>query len=405
LTCHRELREYCGMSNNIAPLSPPKRLLMGPGPTMVDPRVYAALGQPIVGHLDPYFFEVVEDIRTLLKPVFGTQSSFTLAVSGTGSAGMEAAVANFTAPGTRFAVLINGFFCERIAEMARRHGAEVVRLENPWGVPFEDDQVREFILKERPDLVAFVHAETSTGALQPGKAICQAAHEVGALVIADCVTSLGSMPVEVEATGIDIAYSCAQKGLSCPPGLAPLTLSERAVERLQQRKAPSGVWYLDLELLHEYFYGTHRYHHTAPISMFYALREGLRIIAEEGIERRFQRHRRNHLALVAGLEAMGLQMHVPEGKRLWVLHTPRVPEGVDETKVRKRLLERYGIEILGGFGPLAGKVFRIGLMGTASTEENVLHFLDAFEESLAAEGYRLRNSGRTAAERFYAQSA
>ncbi len=403
LTCGTVLRQYCGMSSHSAPLSPPKRLLMGPGPTMVDPRVYAALSQPIVGHLDPYFFQIVEDVRTLLKPVFGTQNSFTLAVSGTGSAGMEAAVANFTEPGTKFAVLVNGFFCERIAEMARRHGAEVVRLENPWGVPFEDDQVREFILKERPHLVAFVQAETSTGALQPGKAICQAAHEAGALVIADCVTSLGIMPVEVDAAGIDIAYSCSQKGLSCPPGLAPVTLSERAVQRLRERKAPAGVWYLDLELLYEYYYSSHRYHHTAPISMFYGLREGLRIIAEEGIERRFERHRRNHLALVAGLEALGLEMHVPAGKRLWVLHTPRVPEGIDETKVRRRLVERYGIEILGGFGPLAGKVFRIGLMGTASTEENVLLFLEAFEETLAAEGYRPQASGRAAAELFYAQ--
>jgi alanine-glyoxylate transaminase/serine-glyoxylate transaminase/serine-pyruvate transaminase len=232
--------------------------------------------------------------------------------------------------------------------------------------------------------VAYVQAETSTGAFQPGKAICDAAHEAGAMVIADCVTSLGGMPVEVDATGIDIAYSCSQKGLSCPPGLSPLTISPRAWERLEKRAAPVQSWYLDLKLLHGYYKG-HKYHHTVPISMLYALHEGLALVEEEGLENRWERHRRNHLGLVVALQRLGLQMHVAGGHRLWTLNTPRVPEGVDDARVRKRLLDDYGIEILGGFGPLAGKVFRIGLMGSSSTEENVALLVKALEKVLSAE--------------------
>jgi alanine-glyoxylate transaminase/serine-glyoxylate transaminase/serine-pyruvate transaminase len=222
---------------------------------MVAPRVYQALAQPVVGHLDPFFFEVIEDIRQLLKPVFSTQNDFNIAVSGTGSSGMEAAVANFTEPGDKFAVLANGFFCDRISEMARRQGAQVVRLEKPWGEVFDDREARDFISRERPRMVAFVQAETSTGAYQNGKAICEAAHDGGALVIADCVTSLGGMPVRVDENGIDIAYTCTQKGLSCPPGLAPMTVSPRALERLKTRASPVHSWYLDLQLLDNYFTG------------------------------------------------------------------------------------------------------------------------------------------------------
>lgn len=375
---------------------------MGPGPTTVEPRVYEAMGKPIVGHLDPYFFEVVEDIRKLLGYVFGTANPFTMAISGTGSAGMETAVANFVEPGDKFAVFANGYFCERITEMARRYGAEVVRLEKPWGETFSDEEASDFIHREQPRVAAFVHAETSTGALQTGKAICAAAHQAGAIVIADCVTSLGGMPVKIDETGIDVAYSCSQKGLSCPPGLAPVTVSPLAMQRLRAQNSPGRSWYFDLKLLDDYYDGAHRYHHTAPISMFYALREGLAVIADEGLENRWERHRRNHLALVAGLEAMGLRMHVAGGKRLWVLNTPRVPEGVDDQKIRRRLLDKHGIEILGGFGPLAGKVFRIGLMGASSTQSNVLLLLEALEEALRAEGYNPPAGGAPAAEQIYA---
>jgi alanine-glyoxylate transaminase / serine-glyoxylate transaminase / serine-pyruvate transaminase len=362
------------------------------------------MSKPIVGHLDPFFFEVVEEIRTMLETVFGTKNFFTLAISGTGSAGMEAAVSNFVEEGQKFAVFANGFFCDRITEMGRRHGASVVRFEKPWGETYSDAEAAEFIHREKPHVVAFVNAETSTGAHQPGAGICKAAHEVDALVIADCVTSLGSMPVEVDKTGIDIAYSCSQKGLSCPPGLAPITVSDRALEHLRSRKTAIRSWYLDLKLLDEYYDGLKRYHHTAPITMFYALREGLALIAEEGIENRFERHRKNHLAFVAGLEAMGLTMHVAEGQRLWVLNTPRVPAGIDDLKVRKRLLDGRGIEILGGFGPLAGKVFRIGLMGEGSTKEYVLMLLEALDEALKAEGYTSPASGVAAAEKWYSSN-
>lgn len=374
---------------------------MGPGPSMVEPRVYAAMGKPIVGHLDPYFFGIAEDVRKLLMTVFGTANRFTMAISGTGSAGMEAAVANFVEPGAKFAVFSNGYFCDRIAEMGRRYGADLVRTEKPWGEPFGDEEAVAFIQREKPALVAYVHAETSTGAEQRGKAICDAAHEVGALVIADCVTSLGGMPVRVDETGIDIAYSCTQKGLGCPPGLAPITVSERAMEVLRARKSTPRTWYLDLKMLDEYYDSAHRYHHTAPISMFYALREALCVINEEGLEQRWERHRRNHLALVAGLEAMGMRMHVAEPYRLWVLNTPRLPAGIEDLKIRKRLMDGHGIEIFGGFGPLAGKIFRIGLMGASSTRENVLLLLEALDEALRAEGYTPPGSGASAAERCY----
>jgi alanine-glyoxylate transaminase/serine-glyoxylate transaminase/serine-pyruvate transaminase len=318
---------------------------------------------------------------------------------------METAVVNFTEPGTKVAVFANGYFCDRISDIARRNSAEVVRLEKPWGEVFGDDEARDFVLREKPQVVAYVQAETSTGVFQPGRAICEAAHECGALVIADCVTSLGGMPVEVDRTGIDIAYSCSQKGLSCPPGLSPITVSPRALEWLKRRQTPARSFYCDLRLLDDYYEGARRYHHTAPISMFYALREALAVVAEEGLQNRFDRHRRNHLALVAGIEAMGLKMHVADpASRLWTLNTPRIPEGVNDAKVRARLLQDYDIEIMGGFGPLAGKVFRIGLMGASSTEQNVLLLLEALETSLQAEGYTPAGDGRVAAEGFYADA-
>jgi alanine-glyoxylate transaminase/serine-glyoxylate transaminase/serine-pyruvate transaminase len=354
---------------------------------MVAPRVYQALAQPVVGHLDPFFFEIAEEIRNLLKLVFSTKNEFNVAVSGTGSSGMEAAVANFAEPGEKFAVFAAGFFADRISEMACRQGARVVRCEKPWGEVFTDDEAREFIRREQPRTVAYVQAETSTGVYQNGKAICEAAHEAGAVAIADCVTSLGGMPVLVDETGIDIAYSCTQKGLSCPPGLAPVTVSPRALDRLRARTTPIHTWYLDLRLLDSYF-GNHRYHHTASATMFYALREGLAIIAEEGLENRWERHRRNHEAFVAGIEKMGLGMHVAQGNRLWTLNTPQVPAGIDDARIRQRLLTESSIEIAGGFGPLAGKVFRIGLMGHSSTAENTALILGKLEEALRAEGYR-----------------
>lgn len=359
----------------------PARLLFGPGPTQVEPRVYAAMSQNVVGHLDPYFFEVSGQVRRGLNAVFGASSEMTYALSGTGSSGMEAAVANFVEPGAKFAVLAAGFFADRISEMARRHGAQVVRAEKPWGVPFEGDEARDFIRREKPAVVAFVHAETSTGALQDPSAICEAARETGALVIADTVTSLGAVPVEVERHGIDIAYSCSQKGLSCPPGLAPITVSPRALERLNARTAAPATWYLDLKLLRDYYDGR-KYHHTASATLQYALRAALESIEEEGLENRWRRHVEAHAYFVERIEAMGMRMHVAEGRRIPNLNTVCVPEGVDDAKVRARLLNEHNIEIAGGFGPLAGKIFRIGLMGPLATKDGVDLFLEAFGKSL-----------------------
>jgi len=369
---------------------------------MVAPRVYDAMAQNVVGHLDPFFFEVAGQIRTLLGYAYSTRNEFNLAISGTGSAGMEAAVANFAEPGRKFALLSNGFFGDRIGEMARRQGAAVVRLAKDWGQPFDPQEARGFIRREQPHTVAFVQAETSTGMYNQAKPICEAAHEAGALVIADCVTSLGGMPVLVDENGIDIAYSCTQKGLGCPPGLSPMTVSARALERLKARTTPVQSWYLDLQLL-DTFYTGHKYHHTASATLFYALREGLAIVAEEGLENRWERHRRNHQAFVAGIEAMGLEMHVANpADRLWTLNTPRLPAGVDDAKVRAYLLEQFGMEIAGGFGPLAGKVFRIGTMGYGSTGANVMLLLEALEAAFEQQGYRPAGDARAAAEKVLA---
>ncbi len=361
------------------------------------------MAKPIVGHLDPFFFDVNSDIRDALKALYGTENPFTMAISATGSGGMETAIANFVEPGAKHVVFASGYFADRQSEMGKRQGGNVVRFEKPWGETFGDEEASEFILREKPQVVSFVNAETSTGAHNPGHALCAAAREVDAITITDCVTSLGTMPIGIDEMGADVAYSCSQKGLSCPPGLSPITVSPRALDWLKSsRKSPKATWYFDLSLLADYFDGARRYHHTAPITSFYALHESLNAILEEGIANRFERHRRNHLAFVAGVEAMGLTMHVAEGHRLWGLNTPRVPEGVDDAKVRGYLMAKHGVEIAGGFGPLAGKVFRIGLMGVLSTEPDVLFFLDAFEEALREQGFKPQTNGADAARAAYA---
>jgi alanine-glyoxylate transaminase / serine-glyoxylate transaminase / serine-pyruvate transaminase len=369
-------------------IHPPKRMLFGPGPSQVHPRVYQALAQPVVGHLDAYFFEISSNIQRLLRTVFGTKNELTFVISATGSGGMETAISNFVLPGMKVVSFANGFFCDRMSEMARRQGAELVRFEKPWGEVFGDQEAAEFIRLEKPKVVMYVQAETSAGAFQRGDAICAAAHEVGALVIADCVTSLGAMPVEVDKTGIDIAYGCTQKGLSCPPGLSPITVSPRAAEWLQARPTPNRSWYFDLKLIADYLTVSHRYHHTASATMFYALHEGLTLIEEEGLQNRWERHHQAHLEFVKTLEAMGLEMLVAPEHRIWNLNTPKVPHGVDEAKVRSALLKEHGIEIAAGFGPLAGKIFRIGLMGPLATMDHVHDFADCFAAALRGAGYK-----------------
>ncbi len=288
----------------------PKRLLYGPGPSQVHPRIYQAMAQPVVGHLDPYFFQISQQVQKGLRTVFGTVNELTLPISATGSGGMETAVSNFIEPGTKLALFVSGFFAERIGEMARRHGAEIVRLEKPWGESFTPEEQVDFIRRERPQVVAFVQAETSTGVFQRSRALCEAAHEVGAIVIADCVTSLGAMPVNIDENGIDVAYSCTQKGLSAPPGLSPVTVSPLALERLKQRKSPNRSWYFDLSLIADYLSESHRYHHTASATLFYALHEALALIDEESLDLRQQRHKIAHDRFVTGIERLGLKMLV-----------------------------------------------------------------------------------------------
>jgi alanine-glyoxylate transaminase/serine-glyoxylate transaminase/serine-pyruvate transaminase len=296
---------------------------------------------------------------------------------------MEAAVANFVEPGDEVVVFINGYFGERIADMVGRWGGRLCRFEAPWGEAFRPDQIRQALTGLHPKLVAIVQAETSTGVRNPVAEAAEAAHASGALLLADAVTALGAMPVEFDRTGIDICYSCTQKGLGAPPGLAPFALSERAVEVLHARRRKPAAWYLDLRLLEDYWFEPHRYHHTVPVSLFYALHEALRIIEEETLLARFERHRSNHLALVAGVEALGLRMLVRPEDRLWSLNTIRVPDGVNDAQVRKTLLEEHGIEISGGFGPLTGKIWRVGLMGSGSTARNVAVFLEALRRTIA----------------------
>lgn len=360
----------------------PRRILMGPGPSDVPPRVLAAMARPTIGHLDPAFLALMDDTMALLRAVFRTANPLTFAVSGTGSAGMEAAFVNLVEPGDRVVVGVNGVFGERMCDIAERCGATVRRVEAPWGRIVEPDAVAAAIRETHPKLVALVHAETSTGVRQPIEAIARAAREADALLLVDCVTSLGGMDVCVDEWGVDIAYSGTQKCLSCPPGLAPITFGPRALERFdrRQRKVPS--WYLDIGMIRRYWGGERLYHHTAPINALYGLNEALRLVLEEGLEARIARHARNAAALQAGLEAMGLRLFAQEGYRLPTLTTVCVPEGCDDAAVRGALLDEFGIEIGAGLGPVKGRVWRIGLMGETSTPRNVLYFLSCLERLL-----------------------
>ncbi len=364
------------------PLEPPRRLLLGPGPSNADPRVLAALARPLVGHLDPYFLALMDEIQELLRYAWQTDNTLTVPISGTGTAGMEAAIANLVEPGDGVLVAQNGYFSLRQAEMARRYGARVATVERPWGEVFELDELVAALDEHRPALLALVHAETSTGACQPLAGLAAACRERDCLLLADTVTSLGGVPLALDADGIDAAYSGTQKCLGCPPGLAPLSFGPRAVERLERRTAPVGSWYLDLSLLAGYWGGGRSYHHTAPISMNYGLREALRLVAEEGLEARWRRHRDNAERLWAGLSELGLDCWVAAEHRLPTLTTVRVPDGLDPKQVPARLLAEHDIEIGGGLGELAGKVWRIGLMGTNSRPDVVARLLAALARVL-----------------------
>jgi len=368
----------------------PERVLMGPGPSAVNERVLRAMARPLIGHLDPEFLEIMDENQQMLRQVFGTDNRMTIPISGTGSAGMEAAIVNLVEPGDRVVVCVAGVFGVRLAEQARRNGAEVVTVEAEWGTTIDTAAVAEAIGGHPTKVVALVHAETSTGVLQPLYDIVQAAHAAGALAVVDAVTSIGAHSVDVDAREIDVCYAGTQKCLSCPPGLAPVTFNDRSLEVIEQRATPVRSWYLDMTLLKNYWGSDRAYHHTAPISMLYALREALRIVIDEGEDARGERHRRNHEAFVAGVEAMGLSMQVADpAHRLWSLNAVQVPEGVDEAAVRQHLLRAYGIEIGGGLGPLAGKIWRVGLMGESSSRNNVVLLLGALEGALAAQGHQV----------------
>jgi len=368
---------------NYHDLNTPARILLGPGPSMVHPRVYSAMAHPLLGHLDPQFISVMNDVQDLLRGVFETSNQLTIPVSGTGSAAMEAAVCNFIEPGDEIIIGVNGYFGERLCDMAERYGGIVRRVEKPWGEIFTAAEIETELKKKPAKIVALVHAETSTGALQPLEEISRLAHNHGALFLIDCVTSLGGVSVKIDDRDVDIAYSGTQKCLSCPPGLGPLTISERARKMLHKRKSKVKNWYLDLTLVEHYWGDSRSYHHTAPISMNFALREALRLIAEEGLENRFQRHKKHAELLWAGLENLGLALLVPEDHRLPSLTTVRVPGGIDEAAVRRKLLAEYNIEIAGGLGELAGKVWRIGLMGYSSRKENITLLLGALRELIS----------------------
>lgn len=365
------------MINKLVP-----RLLLGPGPSATHPRILQALANPTIGYLDPQFFAIMDQVQEMLRTVFQTANLLTLPVSGTGSAGMEAALCNFIEPGDSVVVGVNGFFSQRMCEMAGRYGAEVRRIEKPWGEVFTLEDVRAELEKKPAKLAAFVHAETSTGALQPLEGLGDLVHAHGGLLLLDCVTSLGGMLVGIDQNGVDIAYSGTQKCLGVPPGLAPLTISPRAQAALLARQSKVANWYLDLSLLGKYWGKERAYHHTVPINMVYGLFEGLSIVLEEGLEARWQRHRENAELLWAGLEKMGMSLFVPRAYRLPSLTTVQIPGGVEDLAVRRRLLNDYNIEIAGGFGPLASKIWRIGLMGYSSRRENVTLLLAALREIL-----------------------
>jgi len=373
---------------------PRGRLLMGPGPSGVHRRVLEAMSQPLVGHLDPQFLAVMDRIQEMLRRLFRTENRLTIAVSGTGSSGMESAFVNVVEPGDEVLVCVNGVFGNRMSDIVERIGGVLHRIDRPWGEVFEPSEIEE-ALQRHPEVkaVAIVHAETSTGALQPLEEIGQLCRRQGCLFLVDCVTSLGGERFEADGWNVDVAYSGTQKCLSCPPGLAPVTFSDRALEKLKSRKSKVVSWYLDLSMIEKYWTdGERAYHHTAPISMNYGLHEALCLVHEEGLEARWERHRSNSARLVAGLEALGFRLFAQEGHRLPMLNAVWIPEGVDDAGFRKALLEDYNIEIGGGLGEVAGKIWRIGLMGETSSADNIRTFLEALECLLEDSG-RLERPG------------
>ncbi|MGH9862176.1 MAG: pyridoxal-phosphate-dependent aminotransferase family protein [Candidatus Acidiferrales bacterium] len=386
-------------------LNHPARILLGPGPSCMDPRVYRALLAPMLGHLDPDFLRIMDETQGLLRRLFVTENKLTFPVSATGSAGMETAMSNCLEPGDTAVITVAGFFGARLADMAARTGAEVIELPSEPGLPVDPQQARDAARGKKVKVLGVTHGETATGILHDLDAFRRVADECGALLAVDAVATAGGMPLRVDAQRLDICFSCSQKCLSAPPGLAPFTASPQVEEIITRRRTRVPSWYFDLTYIMKYWGGERTYHHTAPITMIYALREALRILDEEGLEARWERHRRNQQALIAGLEAMGLQMLAAPGQRMWTVTSVKLPAGVDDRKVRGRLLEEFNIEIAGGLGPLKGRIWRIGLMGASCTENNVLLLLAALDNILSDDGLRLSpGAGVAAAAQVYSQS-
>jgi alanine-glyoxylate transaminase / serine-glyoxylate transaminase / serine-pyruvate transaminase len=360
----------------------PPRLLLGPGPSNVSPRVLQALAMNEIGHLDPKFVEIMNEIQELLRYVWQTDNKFTIPVSGTGSAAMEATLANAVEPGDIVLIGVNGYFGERLCDMASRYGADVRRIERPWGEVFMPEEIGEALEAHRPAILGLVHGETSTGAMQPMEGIGKLCREFGTLLLLDTVTSLGGTPVFLDRWHVDMAYSGSQKCLSCPPGIAPFTFGERALDKLNRRTTKVASWYLDMTLVGKYWGSERTYHHTAPVNMNYGLREALRMVAEEGLEERWERHKINANLLYDGLAELGIGCHVAKEYRLPSLTAALVPDGVDSKAVSGYLLRKYNIEMAAGLGQLAGKVWRIGIMGYNSRPENVKLLLSALKDAL-----------------------
>ena len=366
----------------------PLRKLMGPGPLDIHPRVYQALTSPIIGYLDPAYLKILDQVGDQLRKVFQTRNRMTNAAPGTGTSGMEACVANLIEPGDKILVCVHGYFGDRLRQMVERQGAQITLIEEEWGKPTDPQRVEAALKADAYKVITLVHAETSTGVLQPMDDIVKLADKYGVMILLDTVTSLGGIEVKMDEWGLDAAYSCSQKCIGCPPGLSPVSFSDRAVEAVKNRKQPVSSWYLDITLLEKYWGSDRVYHHTSSSTLNYALLEALQLIEEEGLQNRFDRHLENHRALVAGIEAMGLEMYVRPEYRLPTLNAVKIPEGVDDVKVRSYLLETFNLEIGGGLGALKGKVWRVGLMGYSSSAENILFFLSAISRALVIQGHK-----------------
>ncbi len=391
------------MSEQIGELLPPARLMLTPGPSMMDPRVYRAMATPLVGHLDPWFTEMMGDVQILLRRVFRTENRVTFPISASGSGGIEAAVVNPLEPGDEAIVCVNGTFSERMAIIAERTGARVTRVEAPYGRPVDPDDVRRAAKGKKIKFLGLAHGETSTSVAHWLDDFRKVADELGALLVVDAVATLAGVPIEIDRQRIDICFSGSQKAISAPPGMAPITVNGHVEDLLRARKTKVQSWYFDLTTTMNYWGKERTYHHTPPISLIYGMREALRLVLEEGLEARWERHRQNQQALIAGLEAMGLELFVSNPvDRLVTVTGVRVPERVEDVKVRRQLLDEFDIEIAGGFGPLKGKLWRVGLMGYSSQRGNVLKFLAALEKVLLDQGLQVpAGAGVGAAVRAY----